>query len=195
MKKTIEKRCGCCNNWVGFDMYNEEEYKALCEVIENYEVDLRWRHAAENKQNENYFMKKIKQAVNKNVLVFDDDAPPNLFTGRLIRLMANCIDENSILYKKGVLRTVYVPPSAGVDLVYEGTGDINAIRKDFLVYRGIEIVTNFRLDYLDSNKATDSLVSRNLVDYFDALGGSLAYSDQGLVIGVCDNGEPILGSF
>lgn len=197
-KKTTTLSCKCGNEL--FNLDDPEDYRILTDFLDHYNEKIISNHRSENTESENYLFKKIKQAIIKNVLIFDTDSPGTMTT-KLIDLMSSNIIINKADNKDGRLSTVYVPESGYFDLLYYD--NVERISLDTLIYRGIQVIKTWFLDNLESNKkrvvvckgAKKTITRRNAFDYFNYLGASVQCSDSALVLGVCNNGEPIVGSY
>ena len=124
----IKKKCEC-GEWCGFDLDNYEEYEALKNTIKGYEEKLRSDHRLERK-NCNYMLKKVKRGIKNNAVVYDCDSASGAFSFKLVNLMVEYIESNQNKYKGGTLRTIYIPPNIGTDLIFSDKKKLDVIKED-----------------------------------------------------------------
>ena len=195
--------CGECNGQL-WDLDNTEDYKRLVETLSRYEEKLMWDHMGEDKSVEDYMFRLIKDGIKMNLIAYDEDAVPGEMTRRLIQIMVESVDGDRSTFKNGTLRTIYASSTAYNNLSWTCSNDEIMDRRDrYFTIRGVEIIQDPRLDELNKeSKGADlqtgkitTYTRRNGLDYYFALGGNLADQDRGLVVGVCNNGIPIMGSY
>lgn len=102
----------------------------------------------------------IRRAVDRNILVFDQDAKVGEFTERLVGLMENTARHNGDV----LLHTLYVGNEPDIDILKEEW-------TEKVLANGVEVIVDDRLS-----------LSGEFTKYFEELGVSLHYKDIHLVI-------------
>jgi hypothetical protein len=163
-----------------------------------YAREARWDVAARAMQvMEAGFVKKMNDdgwhtllaaGVDRNILVFDGDAPAGMFTKRLVSLMQTVMRRNAGgntgSLNRGRLTTIYVSPEALEDVRNWGLDQVSdAVRTQIYNTTGESPVTSlFGVNLRDLDELGEGQEYQNF--YTQALGGAVQGQDLELVIGL-----------
>lgn len=132
---------------------------------------------------------KFLEALDRNIMIFDADAEPSVFTKRLIYLMKVVVRRQYGLEtnKRGKLVDLYIPDMKlfnnwTIDYLEGVTDDLDNSSK--IVIFGVNIIKDKRLNN-----------DGELSEVFRISSGTLATNDNFLVVGIDEDNNGWLGSF
>jgi len=109
----------------------------------------------------------LDQVANRNLLIFDANAPPGILTERLVKLMKTCFGRNLV----NTMQFLFVSPNAMKSLTEQDDDDV--------IINGVHV---FKLDEMDNGSMQDYLRKIGCCPATGGFGKHLE-TDQEFVIG------------
>ena len=129
----------------------------------------------------------ISAGVDRNILVYDNDAASGVFSKRLVSLMKTVMRRNgggnSTSINRGTLTDLYMSPEGIEDIRNWGVDEVDPVtRRDLITQEGGLLIRIFQVNLHDLDELGEGQEYQNF--YTSDLGGSMPTNDNEILVGL-----------